>query len=278
MYDETNRKERQKEEQEMMRLLEMLSQMPEASVPQEFDFRLRRSLRKEAMKRKAADWRRWAAAVACLLLGAFSAPLIWEGIDKSFDGGEIREEGHEPQMVRMLNADMDDSEAAKMELSRGNLASKSRQAFERDCEQALSLIVQGLAEGDDETLKAALNYKNDFNYNSESAHRTRKLYEDFFDESRELSYEKINLTDGSYSNVYRLSDGVRYLYVSVSKTSLGLWISDPVIEHGQWLCDQLDEKEFRLLDVISQPDGGSVEFQVAVNEEIRSFVWNEKEL
>jgi len=163
-------------------------------------------------------------------------------------------------------------------ISRGGLASESQRAFEADCEQTLSWIAQSVADNDSQKLAAAMNYKNDLNYSQESAQKAMKLYGDLFDEDEgELTYGRVNLTAWSNSNVYRLSDGARELLVVVSNTQEGIKVSEPVIDKAQWLYDQIGDREFTLLDVICEPDGKKIEFRVNIEDEIRSFVWNEKE-
>ena len=52
MNDEMKFTNHNNEDQEIMQLLEMLSQLPEAPVPDEFDLRLRRALKEENAKRR----------------------------------------------------------------------------------------------------------------------------------------------------------------------------------------------------------------------------------
>ena len=109
--NEEMKKMNHEEDQEILQLLEMLSQLPEAPVPDEFDLRLRRALKEENAKRgqntakkKRPVWKQWTAAAACLLVGFLSIQMIQGGIgaDMTMEGaaaGEDIGENSGPQAV-----------------------------------------------------------------------------------------------------------------------------------------------------------------------------------
>ena len=87
MNDEMKFTNHNNEDQEIMQLLEMLSQLPEAPVPDEFDLRLRRALKEENAKRREEVtvmktaamkpvWKKWTAMAACLMVGLLSFQMI----------------------------------------------------------------------------------------------------------------------------------------------------------------------------------------------------------
>lgn len=99
MNDEMKFTNHNNEDQEIMQLLEMLSQLPEAPVPDEFDLRLRRALKEENAKRreevtvkktaaKKPVWKKWTAMAACLMVGLLSFQMIQGGV-----GTDMMKEG-----------------------------------------------------------------------------------------------------------------------------------------------------------------------------------------
>ena len=177
-----------------------------------------------------------------------------------------------------ITSEISDGAETPENVSRGEIASESRKAFESDCEHIMGLIAGSVTDNDSELLAEAMNYKNDLQYSQESAGQVLKLYDDLLNEEEQLTWNQVNLTVWSHSIIYRLSDGQRDLLVIVSSLPEGMKVSEVVIDHAQWLFDQIGEKEFTLEDVICESDGSQVKFLVNMDEETRSFVWEEKEL
>ena len=300
MYDETKRTKNREEDQEILELVEMLSRLPEAPVPDEFDLRLRRALKQETAKKKKRRWTRWTAAAACLLICVLSVQMIQGGIGvdlyghQSFTEDAASSDTAAPYVASVApnQASVEDEKEAFPEeekeemrgeeppesVSRGEIASEARKAFESDCEHIMGLIAGSVTDNDSEMLAEAMNYKNDLQYSQESAGQVLKLYDDLLNEEEQLTWNQVNLTVWSHSNIYRLSDGQRDLLVIVSSLPEGMKVQEAVIDHAPWLFDQIGDRKFTLEDIICEPDGSQVEFLVNMDEEIRSFVWKEKEL
>ncbi|MBR7148594.1 MAG: hypothetical protein IKD13_07150 [Firmicutes bacterium] len=104
MNDEMRKMNHSEEDQEILQLLEMLAELPEAPVPDEFDLRLRRALKEENAKRKAETvtkkrtagkpaWKKWSAMAACLMIGFLSFQMIQGGIGADMTEGAVADEG-----------------------------------------------------------------------------------------------------------------------------------------------------------------------------------------
>ena len=169
-----------------------------------------------------------------------------------------------------------------LQISRGQAASELREAFMADCDQALILLTEGIAEGDSRKMAEAMNYKNTLEYTDEEAEHVLKLYNDLFtEEETALDWKNINVTAWSRSHVYRLTDGIRGLMVIITDTPDGLKMVEPIMEHSEWLYEQIGGQDFTLVDVIYTPETEEIEFLVELNKrkkkETRSFVWKETE-
>lgn len=339
MNDEMKFTNHNNEDQEILQLLEMLSQLPEAPVPDEFDLRMRRALKEENAKRreeaavkktavKNSIWKKWTAMAACLMIGFLSFQMIQGGVssdmmesavkNETADIGEsagptvameaeIQKIADEPadelpllQEEPVLISDIMDGtwtleksaetnygagmgiDGEMLQISRGQAASKSREAFMADCDQALVLLTEGIAEGDSRKLAEAMNYKNTLEYTEEEADHVLKLYNDLFtEEETSLDWKNISVTAWSRSHVYRLTDGIRGLMVVITDTPDGLKVVEPIMEHSEWLYEQIGGQDFTLVDVIYTPETEEIEFLVELNKrkkkETRSFVWKETE-
>lgn len=373
MYDDAKKEINEQKDREVLQLLEMLSRLPEAPVPDQFDLRLRRALKEEKAKKRALVWKKWTAVAACLLIGLLSVHMVREdvglelmkdmsqkretpepqateseeiqddlakaananGVEDCADDGEAVSDAKEDtdrsekdsakfSEMALENADSaagideasldevspEDAQAFTEEfalrstmvsdgvgsgldgasqfssgvetteagVSRGEIAAKTKQAFEIDCEQLMNWIVEGVTENDSQRLAEAMNYKNDLQYSQESAEQTLKLYSDLLrPQESELTFKRVNLTSWPGSNIYRLSGGENALLLVVSNTSDGMKISEPVMERTQWLYQQIGDREFVLTEVICASDNAEIEFKVNMDDEVRSFVWKETE-
>lgn len=87
MYEEDKKNQDQSTDRELLQLLELLSQIPEAPVPEEFDLRLRRALKQEAEREKRLRRRkRLTAVAACLAIGLLSVRMMGGvGLDTASD-------------------------------------------------------------------------------------------------------------------------------------------------------------------------------------------------
>lgn len=194
---------------------------------------------------------------------ALRSTMVSDGVGSGLDGNS------------QFSSGVETTEAS---ISRGETAAKTKQAFEIDCEQLMSWIVEGVTENDSQRLAEAMNYKNDLQYSQESAEQTLKLYSDLLrPQESELTFKRVNLTSRPGSNIYRLSGGENALLLVVSNTSEGMKISEPVMERTQWLYQQVGDREFILTEVICASDNAEIEFKVNIDDEVRSFVWKETE-
>lgn len=80
MYDDAKKETNEQKDREVLQLLEMLSRLPEAPVPDQFDLRLRRALKEEKAKKRALVWKKWTAVAACLLIGLLSVHMVREDV------------------------------------------------------------------------------------------------------------------------------------------------------------------------------------------------------
>ena len=345
MNDEMKKRNHSEEDLEILQLLEMMRDLPEAPVPDEFDLRLRRALKEENAKRKTETvtkkrtagkpaWKKWSAMAACLMIGFLSLQMIQGGIgaDMAMEGAAAGEDmgeisgpqavmeaeikksadaapnGYhltqdEPALISDILEQSADNESEvdgayglalesrlgagigidgeTIQISRGQNGSEEREAFAADCDQILQLMAEAISEGDSAKLTEAVTYKNSLEYSEEEAEQVLKLYGDLFTtEEAELSWKCISLTGWSRTNIYRLTDENRTLVVVVSETPEGLMVMEPILEHSEWLYEQIGEQDFTLVDVIYSPETGDIEFLVDPKdkkEEVRSFVWKETE-
>ncbi|MBQ8589199.1 MAG: hypothetical protein IJ486_01955 [Firmicutes bacterium] len=115
MKDELNMMNYTEEDQEILQLLEMMKELPEAPVPDEFDLRLRRALKEENAKRRAETvktkktvWKKWTAAAACLMIGFLSFQMIQGGVGTEMmeGGAEAAEIGENSGPVAVMDGEI----------------------------------------------------------------------------------------------------------------------------------------------------------------------------
>ena len=301
MKDELNMMNHSEEDQEILQLLEMMSQLPEAPVPDEFDLRLRRALKQETAKKKSKKsvWKKWTAAAACLMVGLLSFQMLQGGVSADMMEGtaETSEIGEISGTVVEVEAEFglqrsdevtvsDDLpllqeepvlisdiiegnlygvgiDGEPIQISRGAAPSSDKETFLKDCDQVIQWITDSISQGDSGILAQAMNYKNSLNYSEDQAEKTLKLYDDLLqEEAEELGWKRVNLTAWSRSNIYRIGDGFKEILVIISDTPDGLVITEPVMAQTQWLYEQIGKQEFTLVDMIYDADSEEIEFLV----------------